>query len=330
MLKKLLIAFAGLIAVLLAAAAGYAAYISATWEKDYSAIEKPAITASTDPEVIKRGEYVVHALSHCSVCHVTRETTMARQPGEHPQMTGGFEWDMGPLGTLYSRNITPDKATGIGEWTDPELARAIRWGVDRNGKPLTFMMMGVPGMADEDLTAVISYLRSTAPVQKPNKPHEPGLMLKWMASKIAPEFRTPFATPKYVAAAEQPSVERGEYLARGPAFCVGCHTPLEFPAMTLGTPFSGSADPEPDKDDPTMVYRSPNLTPDPETGHITKWDEETFVKRLAKGRNLKTSKMPWEAYREMTDSDARSLYRYLRSLPPTKHYIGAPHRPKSE
>ncbi len=97
MLKKVLKAVGALVVLLIVLVAAWAAYISATWDKDYSAVEKPALVASTDPEVIKRGEYVVHSMAHCSVCHAPREVTLARKPGDHPAMPGGYRWDMGPM-----------------------------------------------------------------------------------------------------------------------------------------------------------------------------------------------------------------------------------------
>ena len=260
------------------------------------------------------------------------EVTLKRQPGEHPVMSGGYEWKMGPIGTLYSRNITMDKETGIGDWTDEELARAIRWGVDRKGKALVFMTMSVPAMSDEDLTAVVSYLRSTPAEKKAIPPHDVGTGGKLFAMMVTPDFRKQFQELlAYAPAAEAPSIERGKYLATGPAACFGCHSPFNMMTMKLDGPlFSGSTEAEPDHKDETMVYRMPNLTPDPDTGHIAKWDEEQFVGRMRAGRLRPTSKMPYEAYREMTDADLRSIYRYLKSLPPAKHYIGPTYRKASE
>jgi mono/diheme cytochrome c family protein len=330
--KLLLKLVLGLVVLVMVAVGGFAAYINATWDVDLSAVEKPAVKASTDPEVIARGEYVAHSLAHCSVCHVAEEVTLKRQPGEKPPMIGGYEWKMGPIGTLRSRNITPDPDTGIGKWTDEELARAIRWGVDKNGKKLVFMTMSVPPMSDEDLTAVVSYLRSTQPVKNVVPPHEVGFVGHWFATLVGPDFRKPFqAEQKFVAAAAEPSLERGKYLANGPAMCFGCHTPFDMMSMKVsGAMFSGSDQPEPDHKDDSMVYRIPNLTPDPETGHMAKWDEEQFVQRLKTGRLKPTSKMPYEAYRDMTESDMRSIFRYLKSLPPTRHYIGPTYRKASE
>lgn len=97
-----------------------------------------------------------------------------------------------------------------------------------------------------------------------------------------------------------------------------------------GARYAGNDGAEPDHEDSSFVYRMPNLTPDPETGITGMWSEEQFVQRFRAGRILKTSKMPWEAFREMTDSDLRSVYRFLKSLPPTRHYVGPSRRLGSE
>lgn len=327
-MKLALKILAGLLGLVVLGACGFYGYIETTWDQDLSAVPKPALKASTDPEVVRRGEYIVHSVAHCSICHVPPEVTAKRQPGEHPAMAGGYEWKMGPVGTLRSRNITPDPETGIGNWTDEELARAIKLAVGRDGKQLTFMSMSCPPLADEDVVAVVSYLRSQPPVKNRIDPHEVGFLGKWMATKVGPDFRRPFLERlTYAPPSDEPSAARGEYLARGPGWCVGCHTGFNMLEMRLeGPDFAGNAMAEPDHEDETMEYVAPNLTPDPETGHITAWDEDQFVRRFQAGRVLKTSKMPWEAFREMTESDLRSIYRYLRSLPPTKNPIGPTHR----
>lgn len=328
---KIIKVLGAVLLLVLVACGSYAGYINATWDKDWSSVEKPKLPASADEAVIKRGEYLAHSVSHCSVCHVPEDVTLNRQYGEHPPMSGGYVWDMGPMGKLYSRNITPDPETGIGAWTDEELARAIKWGVGRDGKMLVFMSLSVPAMADEDVQAIVSYLRTTSPVKKQVPGHEYTLVSKWLATQVTPDFRKQLLDGlQYVAPGDEPSIERGKYLANGPGACVGCHSPFDLMSMKLGTKFAGSTEPEPDYKDATFVYRMPNLTPDPETGHIASWDENQFVGRFRAGRVLASSKMPWEAFREMTDADLRSIYRYLKSLPPVKQYIGPPRRKADE
>ena len=78
----------------------------------------------------------------------------------------------------------------------------------------------------------------------------------------------------------------------------------------------------------TFEIIPPNLTPDPDTGHITAWCEDQFVARLKAGPVFGGSKMPWNAYRLLSEDDARSIYRYLRSVPPVKHLVGPTRREK--
>ena len=85
--------------------------------------------------------------------------------------------------------------------------------------------------------------------------------------------------------------------------------------------------PEADPTNAGFEFVYPNLTPDPETGHIIAWDEDTFVQRFRGGRVHAGSTMPWESYQRMTDADIRSLHRFLKSLPPTRSPIGATYRP---
>lgn len=93
---------------------------------------KPALIASQDPEVIARGKYLVHGPAHCASCHCNGER-------EHPEqiltapLSGGLEFAMGPIGTRYARNLTPDLETGIGARTDAELARTLRTSVLHDG-----------------------------------------------------------------------------------------------------------------------------------------------------------------------------------------------------
>jgi hypothetical protein len=76
--------------------------------------------------------------------------------------------------------------------------------------------------------------------------------------------------------------------------------------------------------DPTIVFVTPNLTPDPETSPIGRWSEDTFMARFRRSQQVPGTPMPWGAFARLTDDDLRALYRYLRSLPPTRHRTGSP------
>jgi hypothetical protein len=132
--------------------------------------------------------------------------------------------------------------------------------------------------------------------------------------------------PAYVAAGPEPGVERGGYLAEHVALCVGCHSEVDMATFKPIGPKAGGGTVEASHgDDHDMEYAPPNLTSDP-TGVTGKLDEEAFLVRFRAGRVHASSIMPWESFGTMTDADIRSIYRYLRSLPPIAHDTGPSYR----
>jgi mono/diheme cytochrome c family protein len=323
---KRLFRWLGIVVVVIAALAGVAyAWVSASWDGDYSTMPRPAIVASRDPAVIAHGEYVFNALAHCSTCHGGPKGP-TRKRGDRFPMVGGLIFHAGPFGTFVARNLTADRETGVGAQSDADLARVVRSGVDHQGRFLPFMKLAVGPIADEDLTALISYVRTFAPVRRQEEPEEWGLVGKYLAAtKLKPETQVP---PPYVAAAAEPSAARGAYLANGPAACRFCHTKHDAMAGFLETapPFSGG-DVERDGADPAYEFQAPNLTPDPGSSPLAAWDEATFLARFRGGKVFRGTPMPWENFAEMTDADVRSLYRYFRSLPPIAVIAAPTHRP---
>lgn len=301
-------------------------YLELTWQKNYTSLPLPNITASKDPEVIARGDYLVHAVAHCSICHQPAEGLKAGNAGG-TDLVGGFEWEAGPFGNFYAANITSDLQTGIGALSDGEVARIIRHGVRKDGSQAAFMSFAVGPMADEDLMAVISYLRTLPAINHSNPHDEVKLVGKLVMKKFEPRQELP---PKWVPPGGI-SVERGAYITNGPGVCVGCHTeadPMDG-FKQVGAPFSGNPMPDPDHTDANFEIVAPNLTPDVETGHITQWSEDAFVARFKGGSVFPGSKMPWPNFAHMTEDDVRSIYRYLRTLPPTKKALGPTRRPKA-
>ncbi|HEX2677028.1 MAG TPA: hypothetical protein VHM19_10320 [Polyangiales bacterium] len=319
---KIVVSFIGLLLVSISV---FVIYCLATYRHDYSSVELPNIHASKDPAVIAQGEYLANAVAHCPACHepsyyVRRRTLTANLS----DLRGGFVFHAGPFGTFHAANLTSDPATGIGNVSDAQLARAIRHGVDRHGRYAAFMAFSVGNMADEDLTALVSYLRTLPPKSNPVPADEWGIVAKLMASKFVPHDEPKM---KYVPEGGV-SVERGEYLANGPAGCYNCHTrrdPMNGFAM-VGARLSGNNDADPDETEPGFEIAAPNLTSDPETGRTGAWTEDQFVSRLRAGRTVAGSHMPWENFARMTEDDLRSLYRYLHSLPPVKNDVGPTRR----
>src|SRR6185503_8551276 len=113
-----------------------------------------------------RGKYLVRGPAHCSNCHVASFDEFLRaDKGEELPLRGGVEFQMGPLGSLYPRNLTPDKETGLGRYTDRIVFRMMRHSIKPDGTATMSALMPFQMMADDDLVAVVSYLRSLTPVK---------------------------------------------------------------------------------------------------------------------------------------------------------------------
>lgn len=325
-MRKILRALMALVLIVVVGIVGFVVYVSLTYERDFSGVPLPALTASKDPEVIARGAYLAHAVAHCSACHGPGETVTQRKlAANKDDLRGGYVMKAGPFGTYYPANITPDPETGIGKLSDGQLARIIRHGVSPSGRFDAFMAFAVGPMSDDDLVAVISYLRSIPPIANPTKKDEWGFVAKALASRFSPRMEQ---SPPYARPGAEASLERGAYLAAGPALCRGCHSPFDAMAgfKLSGVPFSGAAEAEPDGTDPSYEIIAPNLTPDPETGALASMSEDGFLNRMRAGRRHAGSTMPWENFAQMTDADLRSIFRYLKSLPPTRRSVGETRR----
>lgn len=324
-MKKALKRLAAVLGVLVLGLGGFVAFKLTRPARDFSSTPRPAVAARPDAEVIARGEYVVHALAHCPACHGPAEFLDKRglSPDKHA-LAGGYALKAGPFGTFFGANLTSDVETGLGRVSDADVARAIRHGVDRTGRLAAFMKFSCAELAEEDLVAVVSYLRTLPPVKNVVPADEWGPVAKLMAGSFEPRLSPP---PKYVPPGGV-SRERGEYLANGPAHCHGCHTRADPMAgmAQVGPRFAGEPQAEPDPTDEQSEFIVPNLTPDPETGVMASWPEEAFVARFRKGRQFAGSKMPWESFGQMTDDDLKSLYAYLHALPPTRNVVGPSRR----
>lgn len=301
---------------------GLAAWVEVRGLPRYPGEPLPPINASRDPAVIERGRYLATHVSHCPACHGPAEKVARWELGPRDDLRGGFGIPGGPFGTFFPPNLTPDEETGLGRWSDGEIARAIRTGVLKDGSVGIVMQSAVGELSDEDLTAIVSYLRAIPPIRHPVPKDQLGFLAKAMGGMFHPR------RGERPADAPGPSVERGAYLAKGPAICIGCHTdrdPLRDFALT-SPPFAGRSEATVHRDHEGYEFAPPNLTPDPRTGRIAGWTEEQFVQRFRAGRVLPGSPMPWESFSGMSDDDLKSLYRYLKSLPPVERDVGPSYR----
>jgi mono/diheme cytochrome c family protein len=285
------------------------------WRRRFD-VPYPALAAATDPTTIARGEYLVYSAAGCAYCHVPRDRWPELDRGERLPLTGHHLFRL-PFGNIYSANLTPDRETGIGGRTDAALARTLTRSVRADGRA-AFPIMEMH-LADDDIVAVLSYLRSREPIAHRVPEHRFTMVGKaLMAFAIGPADDRPDRPGTSPAGA---TVERGSYLANQVSSCVACHTDRGEDGRLVGPPFAGGQRMDVAAD-PSRVYVTPNLTPDPETSPIGQWSEDAFLARFRAGAILEGTPMPWGGFARMTTDDLRAIYRYLRTLPPTRHAVG--------
>ncbi len=272
---------------------------------DYHAADPtgvPAELANTD--VVKRGEYLAHA-ADCMVCHTA--------PGGK-DYAGGLAFPL-PFGTLYSTNITPDKETGIGDYSDQDFLNAVQRGIRRDGARLypamPFTSYGY--MTDKDALAIKAYLFSLPPVHAPNPPDRLSFPFnqRWSMAFWSLGFNAsgPFAPNT----AQSPEWNRGAYLAEALAHCGECHTPRNFAfALDNRRKFAGAV---------AAGWRAFDITSDKGSG-IGGWSDDDLAASLSTGRSLGhgTAAGPMgeavdQSFSGIPASDIHALVVYLRSIP---------------
>ena len=316
MLRKILIAAGSVLGVVVLCGG---VYVSARQNLRFDDTAYPDIVASTDSAVIARGHYIVRDVAPCAGCHGDPSQRAAYASGADVPLVGGFAFDI-PPGKFYTRNLTSDSATGLGSVSDKAIARALRFGVGHDGRAL-LPFMEMQGLADDDLRAVVSYLRTQPPVHNVVPPHHYNLLGKVVRATVLSKPVGPPATPL----AQSPrgaSVETGRYLVESVALCWSCHTECSQMTGAFTGPRYGGTRNFKEIDDPTHSWSPPNITSDPETGRLGKMSEDQFVARFRQGRVLPGSPMPWQAFSRMNEEDLRAIYRYLRTVPPVKRDNG--------
>jgi mono/diheme cytochrome c family protein len=270
-------------------------------------------TFEATPERLERGFYLVNSIHGCVACHTERDWDVLGAPvvDNHG---AGTDWAFHDLPWLVASNITPDPETGIGEVSDDALARAIREGIGFDGRALFPIMpwQEYRRIPDEDLAAMIVYLRSLEPVRN----ELPTTQVPFPVSQIIKGLPEPLTGPVPPPDFSTPE-KRGEYLLRT-ASCHHCHTPqddqgqfLEHLDMAGGFVLEA----------PSGAAAATNLTPDG-TGLL--YDEDGFLTVMRTGQvgaAHMSPVMPWIFYGSMTDEDLRAIYAYLRTLDPVRHVV---------
>src|SRR5262249_4885367 len=142
MWKRVVRAMGILFAIVVLALAGLAAYVARTWDKIYEDAPLPQVRISTDPAVLARGEYLVYGPAHCVECHGGSLAALQQLgDGVRAPLSGGVKLPLGPLGAVYAKNLTPDPETGIGPYSDAQIARMMRYAVRPDGRPAVEPLM---------------------------------------------------------------------------------------------------------------------------------------------------------------------------------------------
>lgn len=309
----------GIIVLILILAIGITAiYVQTSYRKLYAETPYPDIHASKDTAIIAWGKYLVTGPAHCAVCHAADGMQMDVDAGKEVPLSGGWKLQI-PLGTFRSRNLTSDKETGIGNLTDGQIARALRYNVDHTGRVL-LPLMPFQEMSEYDMTAVISYLRTLQPIHHEVPPTEFTFLGKAIYLFT---FRPKMPETKPLVKSERDSTaEYGKYLATCVANCYGCHTDRDLQTgQFTGKPFAGGFHMPADSNSNGYAFITPNITTDQETGRLAGWTEETFVNRFRQGRLQKGSPMPWGPFSRMSDIEIKAIYRFLQTVDPVRVQI---------
>jgi len=283
----------------------------------------PDMKITATPQMLERGKYLANGFAGCIDCHSTRDFSELAGPlvpgteGKGGEDIGGM---MG-MGYVPAKNITSDYKTGIGNWTDGEIYRAVTMGVSKDGSPLA-PVMPYPGFAqmdENDVKSIIAYIRTLAPI----KNAVPGRKLDFPFSIIV---RTIPDKPKFSKLPDPNNkIETGKYYAGA---CMECHCPMDKGKFLMDKFFAGGIEFSAPKGG---VVRSGNITPDKETG-IGNLTKEQFVQKFKdwqkpEQQNIHvkdgeySTLMPWIFFSYTKDEDLGNIYDFLMTLPPIKNKV---------
>jgi len=282
----------------------------------------PDIRVEITDEKVARGHYLANFVMTCTECHAVRDFTHFAGPIKTGTLgVGGEIFDrdnVGVPGSMVAPNLTP---AALGDWTDGEIFRAITSGVSKDGSAL-FPIMPYPNysqLAEEDIYAVIAYLRTLEPVEFERPPSVYDFPVNFLINTMPmkPNFQ-----PK---PDRNDPINYGRYLVTAGS-CADCHTRMER-GQFVGEPLAGGNEffmPD------GSVVRSANLTPhETGIGYMTKnqfverfkvFADSAYVPNRLEPGQFQTI-MPWLMYAHMEPEDLEAIYDYLKSLPPVDNRV---------
>lgn len=274
-------------------------------------------TAKPTPARLARGHYLVETVSGCFDCHSEHEYVHGQWIPKLGMLGAGNVFPPGflplpPGAHVVAPNITPDKQTGIGTWTDAEIERALQHGIAKDGRPLFNLMpyWQYRVFTPEDVKSIIVFLRSLPPVHN-------ALPATKLPFPIRVEMKNDMVPPLPKNASAQ--VRHGWYLTRV-AGCEDCHTAIIHGRQERSMMFAGG-----------MHFKGPfgnvfSLNITPSSSGIGFMNEAMFARTLRTGRVNGTGHkldpiMPFDSFRHLKSADIRAIYAYLRTVPKVRHDI---------
>jgi mono/diheme cytochrome c family protein len=284
------------------AVAGFAIWVARPEWQEEPVVETQIVLT---PGLVAKGEYLARA-GNCIGCHTA--------PGQ-PAYAGGRAIAT-PFGDVYSSNLTPDEATGIGKWTSADFWRAMHYGKSRDGRRLfpAFPFTNYTRVTREDSDAIFAFLKSLEPVESP---------------RIEPKVRFPFNTQLAMLVwralyfmpgelphdpARSPEWNRGAYLVEGLGHCDACHTARTALGGTdESASYGGGRIPMLGWDALPLALEQPMSDEDAR-------DMAEVLKSGTSRRNVATGPMAEVVYyslQYLSDEDIDAIVTYIRSLPPS-------------
>lgn len=261
--------------------------------------------ALKDPALVAKGEYLT-LVGDCASCHT-------EQGG--PRFAGGRVVGT-PFGDVPAPNLTPDRATGLGDWSFEAFWQALHAGVDRHGQFLypAFPYTSYTKVSRDDALAMFAYLQSLPPVRQPTKPL--GLGFPYSVRNTLKAWRALyFREGEYVPdRAKSAAWNRGAYLVQGLGHCNECHVARDaLGGMRSDQSLSGG-------EIPVQNWYAPDLSTQA-NGGLAGWNEQDIVELLKTGQSAKgtafgpMAEVVARSTQHMTDDDLRAIAVYLQSLP---------------
>jgi hypothetical protein len=292
--RRLVVTALAVVGVAVLAAAAFAGVETASYNASLDRVydvPAPNITRSTDAAVLVRGRHVVDAIAGCSSsnCHGA-------------DLGGGQTVKMGPVGTFTGSNISMG---GLGvAYSDGELARLIRYGIKRDGRSVRFMpVQDFRWLSDDDVAAVVSYMRSAPAIDRPDGPtafYTLGKVLDRREKFVIDVARRIDQGSFQQPPSPSPTAEYGRFLANG---CTGCH----------GEHFAGGPIPGAPSSIPTPLDITPHAD------GLAGWSYDDFDRALAAGIKPNGQKldpfMPLEAYSKLDATEKHALWAFLQTVP---------------